>query len=164
MWVALLHQVSHHPTSNIFVVNWHTLSQQNALHNDFKSYWNRSLELTKLASLIVYFWIDVYKSSLIRSVCAVLFSYFPNSNLKKSLIIELKCHVMSNLEGNLLFRWAYSYLYFPYYLIKGVIHHWAVQVENIWYEIDFDLQGGKKGKYNQIAKTFGNIAKSGAGT
>ena len=45
-----------------------------------------------------------------------------------------------------------------------MIHHWAVQVEDTWYEID-GLNGEKKGiKHNKIAKTIGSIAKSGAGS
>ena len=45
----------------------------------------------------------------------------------------------------------------------GLVHHWAVQVGNTWYEIDGDF-GEKNGdrKVNKIATTHGKVAKSGA--
>ena len=42
--------------------------------------------------------------------------------------------------------------------------HWAVQVEDTWYEIDGDfLEKKGNGKLNRIATTHGKVAKSGAG-
>ena len=41
--------------------------------------------------------------------------------------------------------------------------HWAVQVEDTWYEIDGDfLEKKGNGKLNRIATTHGKVAKSGA--
>ena len=42
-----------------------------------------------------------------------------------------------------------------------VAHHWAIQVEGIWYEIASKMEG--KGK-NKINRNFGNVAASGAGS